>query len=142
MAASASSPVVAEDVSYVGRDGVRRFFDGAAVGLLRSLRAHKVVGNLAVGGKVDPELFHVAPDPDGAFIPLSLTAARLCEAKSRAGFYVVAPLSLAYDTRDTRYLWVSKDSAPAQGNADFAVLAHPTEFRRLLTLSMNPESGG
>jgi hypothetical protein len=132
---------VPEDVSYI-ENGVRRFFEGASVGLLRSLQAHAVIGNLSVNGTPDPELFLLQPDPDGAFIPLSKTAARLVEAKAHAGMFVIAPLSLGYDAPTLRYVWVSPTSAPAQGSADFAVLCDPSSYRKLFALVRNPETGG
>lgn len=130
------------DVSQVVND-VRGFLDGAMAGVLRSLRARRIVGNMIHGDKtVDPDIFIVEPDYSGAFVPAQVAASKVALDWASQGFFVIAPVLLAYDTPFPQYLWKSRDASPATHTDEFAVLIAPGQSVAARALAFSKESGG
>jgi hypothetical protein len=135
-----------DEVSLV-QDDVRYFLDGSLAGILRSLCARKVIGNLVFpqpdgSEKPDPDIFLVEPDWDGGFILASESAAKFCMDLSGQGFFVIAPVLLAYDTPFPQYIWRSRNVSPAKNTDDFAVLIPPHAGESARKLAFQKESGG
>jgi len=132
------------DVSYRHETGVRYFYDGALVGILRSLRSRRVRGNLVLvpGQPADPDIFLVEPDWDGARVPMAESAAKFALDLSMAGFFVIAPTLLGFDTPKPQYLWRSVDERPATDDDEFAVLLPKGAGAMAMAMAFSKESGG
>lgn len=129
----ARATVEPDEVSTVD-DGIRYFADGALVGLWRSLRAHRVVD-------VDEDVVTVEPEWSGEFVPVGESAAAWAEKESARGRWVLAPVLLAYDTSERRYLWSCAEPSAADGTV-FAVLLPPRAVAHVRELANQSESGG
>ena len=132
-----------EDVSTQDEMGVRGFRDGAMAGVMRSLRARKIVGNLVhPDGTVDADIFLIEPDFSGNFIATSEAASKAALDWATKGFYVIAPTLLAYDTPYPQYLWKSRDASPATNTDEFSVLISPGQAAAVRALAFSKDSGG
>ena len=138
-----SEDIDPEDVSTQNEAGVRGFHDGAMAGILRSLRARKIIGNLVrADGSVDSEIFVVEPDFSGGFIPSHEAASKIALDWAAQGFYVIASTLLAFDTPFPQYLWKSRDATPATDTEQFAVLIAPGQSAAARQLAFSKDSGG
>lgn len=142
---SARRPVVAIDPDDVTQavEGVRGFLDGAMAGVMRSLRARKIVGNMVHADQsVDPDIFVVEPDYSGDFVKAHEAASKVALDWAAQGFFVIAPVLLAYDTPFPQYLWKSRDAGPATNTDEFAVLLAPGQGEAARKLAFEKDSGG
>lgn len=130
------------DVSFE-HEGTRYFLDGAMVGILRSLRARRITGNL-VGSDGQPmvDIFVMEADDDGQKIRFEESAAKAILDFAQAGFFVIAPVLLGFDTPFPQYVWKGKDASAATGTDDFAVLIAPYKAHEVQALAFDKESGG
>ena len=138
-----SEPQVDPNDVSVEHKNVRYFLDGAMVGILRSLRARRITGNL-VGSDGQPmaDIFVMEADDDGQKIRYEESAAKAILDFAQAGFFVIAPVLLGFDTPFPQYVWKSKDASAATGTDDFAVLIAPYKAHEAQTIAFDKESGG